>query len=223
MRILVVEDQGILKSAINDILFLIRDVEIIHCSDYKEAMFQIERNNNLDSGFKLVISDLQFANGFKSFKVLEIAKSFEIPSMVFSMHENKMYILEALKYGVRSYVSKMEHPEELEKAVKAILRGDTYFSAYIKSILNKECNFWTPEKLNLTKMETQLLHCFAQGLSFKQIVEKYNLNENTLRNHRRQMLYKNNCNFEQLLASYHAWPPEFPFCESILLKSSQNQ
>ncbi len=223
MKILVVEDQIFLKSAINDILFGIKDVEVIYCLDYREAMLQFDKNHDLKVQIGLVISDLQFANGCKTFKVLELARFYKIPSLVFSMHDSRIYIQEAIKHQTQGFVSKMEPPEELENAVKEILRGNQYFSKYILAILNVQSDRWIPEKLNLTKMETQLLHCFAQGLSFKQIVEKYNLNENTLRNHRRQMLFKNNCNFEQLLASYHAWPPEFPFCESILLKSSQNQ
>ncbi len=219
MKILVVEDQIFLKSAINDILFGIRDVEVIYCIDYREAMLQFDRNSDSKIQIGLVISDLQFSNGCKSFKVLELARLYKIPSLVFSMHDSRIYIEEAIKHDIQGFVSKMESAEELENAVKEILRGHKYFSKHILTVLNKSCDRWTPKILNLTKTETQLLHCFAEGLSFKQIVQKYNLNENTLRNHRRQMLIKNQCNFEQLLASYHAWPPEFPFCESTLLKA----
>jgi len=221
MKILVVEDQIFLKSAINDILFGIKNAEVIYCLNYREAELQLEKFQSSNSRFELVISDLQFANGCKIFRVLEMAKSYKIPCLVFSMCDSRIYIQEALKYEVQGFVSKMDPAEELENAVNEIIRGRTYFSKLIQTNLNESTDRLIPKKLILTKTETHLLHCFAEGLSFKQIVQKYGLNENTLRNHRRQMLFKNQCNFEQLIASYHAWPPEMPFCESTLLKTTE--
>lgn len=59
-----------------------------------------------------------------------------------------------------------------------------------------------PEESRLSRREREILGCLAEGLSSKQIADKFSLSENTVVNHRKNMLKKANAKNVAELVSY---------------------
>lgn len=111
--------------------------------------------------------------------------------MVLTMHEEREYILKALKNGAHGYVLKNIERAELERAIHAVYNGQKYFSSVVMSILaesvGKKENAVYPD---ITPREKEVLELVAGGRSTKQIADKLNISIRTVESHRINMLKK---------------------------------
>ena len=218
-KILIVEDQKFTKNAICDILYSIqKDIHLDFVESPANAQSLIRESSSTLNPYQIIITDLQFANGYKSFDVILEARKNDIPCIVFSMFEIKSIVLKSKESGACAYISKLDEYDELENCVRSIQPNSFYCSKRIQEILLIKDFGWTPHPLELTTTERHILHCLANGLTMKQIESNFNLNSNTLRVHRRQMMQKNKCNYEQLLACYNMFPPKDNFNFDFLKK-----
>jgi len=222
MEILVVEDQLFQQSALVDMLYATRrDIHVQKTSSPEEAIWLLENLNSGQCFFDLVVSDLQFENGYKSFDVIKYCAKNNIPSMIFSMFENSFLVNRAMEIGVKGYISKHEDPEMIIGGFNQIIDGEVYMSPRIVAKLKKSVNIWQPFPLNLTPTERNILYCLSGGLSMKEIVERYGIADNTLRAHRRNMMQRNQCNYEKLLTCFTHFPPIEEFDAELLIKQGK--
>ena len=209
MKILVIEDQLFLQNAIQDLLFETRrDVHVDFIQSPHAAIELLTASHSEFVQYDFVVSDLQFENGHKSFEVIEYCTKLHIPVMAFSMFEQASIVKIALQKGACGYISKYENPADIIAGIQACMNGEHFISPRIAESLEKNQFDWSPKPLVLTSTEKMILNCLSNGLSMKQISEKYHIKDNTLRAHRRNMLQKNRCNYEQLLACFAQFPPE---------------
>ena len=86
MRVLIVEDQLFVQNSINEMLNYSKRTIESHFSLSPENAIQILRDAiKKNIRFDLVISDLQYENGNKSFEVIEFCKNKNIPVTVFCL------------------------------------------------------------------------------------------------------------------------------------------
>lgn len=115
----------------------------------------------------------------------------EIKCVILTMHEERAYILQALKIGVQGYILKNIERYDLEKAIISIFEGGKYFSPIVTNILAESVA--RPE-LNtiseLTPREIQVLELVAEGHSTKQVADKLGIGTRTVESHRVNMLKK---------------------------------
>jgi two-component system uhpT operon response regulator UhpA len=219
MRVLIVEDQLFVQNSIREMLHYSKRTIECHFSLSPENAIHILRDAiKKNIRFDLVISDLQYENGNKSFDVIEFCKGNNIPVMVFSMFENPAIVKLAMSIGALGYISKLDDVNEIIKGFNILLNGNTFFSQRINRALEKTDFEWEPHPLVLTIMERNILYCFASGMSMKEVEVKYQFADNTLRAHRRNMMQKNNCTYEKLLSCFHHFPPEVPFDPNFAAK-----
>jgi DNA-binding NarL/FixJ family response regulator len=219
MKILVVEDQLFIQNAITDILYETRkDVQIQFFSSPDEAIGFLQGLKSIKDCFDIVVSDLQFENGNKSFEVIEYCSKHNVPTMVFSMFENTFIVKLALEKGAIGYISKYDDSIQIIEGFNMIFDGQKYLSPRIVNSLNQNIESWEPHPLKLSNTERNILYCLSRGMSMKEIVDTYQITDNTLRAHRRNMMKKNNCNYEKLLACFVHFPPKEDFDPDILYK-----
>ncbi len=212
MKILIAEDQLIFHDTITNILYYIeRDIEIYFTTTPEETIAQINRFIKKGITLDLIISDLQFQNGNKSFEIVDFCVSKNLPIAVFSMFENKTLIKIALNMGVIGFISKNENPEDIIDGLRMIINKQSYLSPNIQNALDKNSLTWELHPLDLTNSERNLLYCLSRGMTMKEVEIELKINENTLRTHRRNMMKKNNCTYEKLLACFNLFPPVIEF------------
>jgi DNA-binding NarL/FixJ family response regulator len=224
MKILVVEDQLFIQNAITDIIFETRkDVHVDFFSSPEVAIEFMRQLKSLKDSYDIVVSDLQFEGGVKSFAVVDYCSKQNVPTMVFTMFENFFLVELAMKKGVKGYISKYDNPDEIIEGLNKIFDGQEYMSPRIIRSLNETIDTWVPHPIKLSNTERNILYCLSSGMSMKEIVDTYQITDNTLRAHRRNMMKKNNCNYEKLLACFNHFPPKEAFDPGFLSKQQKKE
>lgn len=122
----------------------------------------------------------------------QIGKSYpDIKCVILTMHEERAYVLQALKIGVYGYILKNIERYDLEKAIISIFEGGKYFSPIVTNILAESVA--RPEQnmvSELTPREIQVLELVAQGHSTKLVADKLGIGTRTVESHRVNMLKK---------------------------------
>jgi DNA-binding NarL/FixJ family response regulator len=112
--------------------------------------------------------------------------------LMLSMHQNEEYVRRALRHGAVAYLLKDSAPMELELAVAAVLRGETYLSPavsrgvvtdYVQRLRNEE----EPGD-QLSPRQREVLQHIAEGLSTKEIARKLDLSVKTVETHRTTLM-----------------------------------
>jgi len=111
--------------------------------------------------------------------------------IVLTMHEEREYILRALKSGAAGYLLKNIERFELERAIITVYEGGKYFSPIVTNILAEtvskpEAN----EAAEVTPREKEVLELVAKGNSTKQIADLLGISIRTVESHRINMLKK---------------------------------
>jgi DNA-binding NarL/FixJ family response regulator len=115
------------------------------------------------------------------------------------MHTNEEYVVQALKAGAAGYLLKDSAPNELEIAVNAVIRGETYLSpaiskhvvdSYLRRISDVSSNREKEPDIykQLTSRQREILQLIAEGNSTKEIATKLNVSIKTVETHRMQLM-----------------------------------
>jgi DNA-binding NarL/FixJ family response regulator len=120
----------------------------------------------------------------------------ELPVLVVSMHNEKIYAERVLRSGARGYVMKQEPGEELLAAIREVLNGNVYLSQSMTSLfLNRNIKKkLDPEQLisQLTDSEIEILQMIATGLGSQEIATRTDRSVKTVEAHRANIRTKLN-------------------------------
>ena len=94
--------------------------------------------------------------------------------------------MKAVDIGIEGYVLKDSESAELKKAIFSIVDGEIYIQPSLIPALNAkriEKNVDENKIDDLTKRELEVLKLLAVGMYNKEIAEKLNISERTVKNH----------------------------------------
>ena len=189
IRILLADDHTLVRAGIHSLLKNIEGIEVVaEAGDGREAL-RLVRTHRPD----VVLMDIAMPglNGLEA--TAHITKKFpQVRVIILSMHVNEEYILQALRAGAMSYMVKGADTSELEIAIKAVTRGETYLSPgvskhvvtdYIQRLSGGE----TSVEL-LTPRQREVLQLIAEGYSTKKIAQTLRISVKTVETHRMQLM-----------------------------------
>jgi two-component system nitrate/nitrite response regulator NarL len=107
----------------------------------------------------------------------------DIRVLMLSMHDNVEYVTQAVRAGASGYVLKDSPATEIIRAIRAVLGGQTFFSAGLGVRMIEASAALTP-LARLTPRERDILDALAEGLSSKQIAQRNGLSVRTVETHR---------------------------------------
>lgn len=104
--------------------------------------------------------------------------------LIFSMHEDAIFVRHALQSGALGYVTKSSAPNELVDAIRTVAAGGRYVSAAIaqKLVLREHAAERTRIDA-LTAREFEVLQQLARGRSVREIARSMGLTPKTVANH----------------------------------------
>jgi DNA-binding NarL/FixJ family response regulator len=117
--------------------------------------------------------------------------------LILSMHTAENYVLEAMRAGAVGYVVKDAAVDELERAMRAVLRGERWLSPAVSRHLLDEylrlsrggaaaepsCGLEL-----LTQRQREILQLIAEGHATREIAERLTISVKTVETHRAQLM-----------------------------------
>src|SRR5262249_46899608 len=112
--------------------------------------------------------------------------------IILSMHATEEYASRALQMGAVGYLLKDSGAGELELAVRAVARGDTYLSpAVSKHVIAdylRRTGGGSAHSGLLTPRQSEILRMVAEGLTTKGIAHRLGISVKTVEAHRSQVM-----------------------------------
>jgi two-component system response regulator DegU len=145
----------------------------------------------------VVIVDLQMPvmDGSETSAII-LQKYPDVKIIILTMHDSSKFILHMMDLGVHAFLLKNTEPDELEKAIYAVADKDFYHNDLVVAVLRKNVNEKkmgqrpTFQAAELTEREKEILLLICQELTMKEIGQRLFLSENTVRNHRVNIMEK---------------------------------
>ena len=183
MKLLIAEDQSMLRDAMATLLSMQDSVEsVLQAKNGKEAIDLISTN---DIDVAILDVEMPEATGLD---VLEYIRSNNIDCKVVIVTTFKRmgYFERAIKNNVDAYVLKDRSIDELMKTINNVLAGHKEYSPELmENIFNSHNPLTNQEKIILLKIK--------EGLPNKEIANELFLSEGTIRNYISNILTKLNC------------------------------
>ena len=180
MKLLVAEDQSMLRDALCQLLELQSDVETVHqASNGQEAMTLLQ-SQKID----VAILDVEMPKQ-TGLDVLEWVKVQQptVKVVIVTTFKRPGYFERAIKADVDAYVLKERSIADLMKTIHTVLGGKKEYSPELMEVMMTSKN-------PLSNQEILVLQAAARGLSSKEIAQKLYLSNGTIRNYMSSILTK---------------------------------
>ena len=189
LRVLLADDHTLVRAGLRKLLELIPGISVVGESGDGLALLALAEE--LQPSLVLMDIAMPGLNGLEA--TARLVKAMPgIRVMILSMHQNKEYVRRALRHGAVAYLLKDSAPMELERAITAVLRGETYLSpAVSKGVLDDYVHRLReddPPAEQLTPRQREVLQLIAEGLSTKDIARRLDLSVKTVETHRTTLM-----------------------------------
>jgi DNA-binding NarL/FixJ family response regulator len=193
IRVLVVDDQALIRQAVTDILSGADDLEVVgEARDGREAL-RLARDLRPD----VVLMDIRMPelDGIEMTAHLCADRELEGSRvLILTTFEEDEYLVAALRAGASGFIGKGAEPEEIVEAVRAIAAGDALLSPVATRRLIEKYVLAEPaatapalvppaEFPTLTHRETEVLLLVARGRSNQDIAEELYISPLTAKTH----------------------------------------
>lgn len=189
IRVLLVDDHQLVRIGMRTLLNTLPGFNVI--GDTGDGRSALESIATLDPNIVLMDITMPELNGLEA--TARITKEFpQSRVIILSMHANEEYVLQALRAGAAGYLVKNAAPEELELAIRAVARGETYLSPAISRHVVEELLGGGKSSASpvdaLTPRQREILQLIAEGKTTKQIATILCVSIKTVESHRTQLM-----------------------------------
>jgi DNA-binding NarL/FixJ family response regulator len=193
IRVLLVDDQSIIREGLKALLELESDVTVI--ADAENGQIALEKVEALQAsaqGPDLVLMDIRMPVMDGVAATREICQRFTTPKvLVLTTFDDDTYVTEALSVGAMGYLLKDTPSEELAAAIRSVHKGYTQLGPGIfQKVLAKVPEDFSPSSVplpsnlaELTIREQDVLRLIASGASNREIAQLLYISEGTVKNH----------------------------------------
>ena len=183
IRIMITDDHSMIREGLKNLLELDSEIEVIAEAENGEDC--LKKLETITPDVLLLDINMPKMNGLEVLQNLKMRKS-KINVLVLTVHNEVEYLMKAVDIGVSGYILKDSESSELKKAIFAIANGETYIQPNLIPVLNSkmiEKNRDEGKIDSLTKRELEVLMLLAVGMYNKEVAEKLNISERTVKNH----------------------------------------
>ncbi len=183
------DDHTLVRAGIRSLAERVSGVEVVgEAANGRDALELIKAHRP-----NIVLMDIAMAglNGLEA--AARVIKDFPgVKVIILSMHANNEYVVQALRSGASGYLLKDAATTELDIAIQAVSRGETYLSPAIsKRVVESYLKGGAPQAdplSHLTSRQREILQLIAEGKSTKEIAFLLNLSVKTVETHRTQLM-----------------------------------
>jgi len=188
IRVLLAEDHTLVRAGIRSLINSFEGIEVVaEAGDGREAT-RLARTHEPD----VVLMDISMPglNGLEATARISRANR-QCRVLILSMHSNEEYAAQALRAGASGYLVKEAATSELEAALQAVARGETYIGKSLSvGAVNRLLGEAPPGTglAQLTPRQREILQMIAEGKSTREMAQLLNLSTKTVETHRSQLM-----------------------------------
>lgn len=183
IKIMIADDHSMIREGLRNLLELDGQIEVIaEAVDGKDCLDKLSFYN---PDVLLLDINMPNMNGLEVLQQMK-AKKMKIKVLVLTVHNETEYLMKAVDIGINGYVLKDSESSELKNAIFSIVDGETYIQPSLIPALNAkriERNEDEERIDSLTKRELEVLKLLAIGMYNKEVAEKLEISERTVKNH----------------------------------------
>jgi DNA-binding NarL/FixJ family response regulator len=196
IRVLIADDQRVVREGLTMLVGLIDGVEVVGtASDGIEA---VERARSARPD--VVLMDLRMPRLEGADATREIRATLPATQvLVLTTYADDASLFPALQAGAHGYLTKDASAEEIEQAIRALVAGQTHLDPAVqqrlvaavldsKAVIPSSGALTSPD--DLTQRETEVLKLIAAGLSNADIAEALVVSAATVKTHVNRIFYK---------------------------------
>ena len=190
IKLLVVDDQTIVRKGIRALLEQVDDINVIgEAADGEEAVAQAKMLHP-----DVILMDLMMPkmDGITAIQEIQAGQlRVRIIALTSFVTEDKVF--PAIKAGAMGYLLKDSEPEDLITAIRKVNRGEPSLHPTVAKMVLEELSQPVKKPLTpnpLTGREVDIVRLVAQGLSNRQIADQLVIGEATVRTHVGNVLNK---------------------------------
>ncbi len=191
ISVLIADDHSVVREGVRHLIESEEDISICaEASDGREVLEQVEKNKP-----DLVILDISMPR-MRGLETLERIRSKhpKTKTILLSVHADPPMIQSAVALGVDGYVLKNARKSEILSAIRAVVRGGSYFSPTVAREIVAQIRHPRPASEQpfsiLSTREREVLHQIAEGRAAKEIAVELGISTKTVEAHRTSLMRK---------------------------------
>ena len=183
VNVMITDDHSMIREGLKQLLELEGDFKVIaEACDGIECISKLE---TVSPDVLLLDINMPNMNGLEVLQKMK-EKKMKVKVLVLTVHNEVEYLLKAVDIGVNGYLLKDSESAELKKAILAVANGDNYIQPSLIPVLNAKMIDRDKDVIkieSLTKRELEVLKNLSYGMYNKEIAEKLDISERTVKNH----------------------------------------
>jgi DNA-binding NarL/FixJ family response regulator len=188
LRILLVDDHSLVRAGFSSLIEKLGYKVVGEANDGQEVLHLIP---SLQPDLVLMDIAMPGMNGLET--TVRIQKEYPgVRVIILSMHATVEYARRAVQAGAAGYLLKDASAAELDLALQAVARGETFLSPRIAKFIIADYNDRVPHLdstlARLTSRQREVLQLIAEGHSRKEIAEILNISVKTFDTYRAKIM-----------------------------------
>ncbi len=183
VKVILADDHSMIREGIKQLLEISGEIQVIgEAADGIECLNLLKK---MKADILLLDINMPKMNGLQVLEKINKGQT-DTKVLMLTVHNEIEYLIKAIDIGIDGYLLKDTGSAELKKAIFSIYNGEKYIQPELTPLLNqklveKESDL---DKLHsLTKRELQILKLIAEGLFNKEIGDRLDISERTVKNH----------------------------------------
>jgi DNA-binding NarL/FixJ family response regulator len=190
IRLMLVDDQRMLRDALRGILEKTTDIKLVAEADDGPAALLFARE--LAPDVAVIDVGLVGMSGIEATRRM-LAENPAIKVLALAEFADRGIVQQMLRAGARGYILKSAGSEELLRGIRAVAQGETYLYAEAAAALVDSLRKPPPQGMRsetLGRREREVLRLVASGKTSAQIAEILHIATGTVEVHRRNIMRK---------------------------------
>jgi len=190
IKVILVDDHAVVRAGFRMLLSTEDSIEVIAEAERGEQACQLYLEKQPD----VMVLDLSMPGigGLETIRRI-CTRDSNAKILVFSVHDERVYVDRAMNAGAKGYITKHAHPETLIAAIQKIAEGEVYIK---QGLIRHEATLATSETdyktiiESLSAREFDVLLLLAKGLTAHKIADELCLGYKTVANYGTQIRSK---------------------------------
>jgi DNA-binding NarL/FixJ family response regulator len=190
IKIALADDHKLLRNALASLINTFENCEVIfEANNGKDFCTLLERDQ---PDVAIIDYNMPEMNGLECANWMK--KNYpQVPILMLTMYDTELMLIKLLQAGVKGFMKKDIHPNELNKAIQSVMTEGFYYSVHTSAKLagffteKESIPFW--EKI-LSEQDLTFLKLVCSELTYKEIAQEMNMNPRTIDSMRDSMFDK---------------------------------